>query len=279
MSGDATKWAWSITGLSASEKLLLLALADRVNADREPVVYPSNARLQADTGLDRKTIMSVMAKLENYGLISDTKERAGSTGRVKVYRVNIDLNSAKNGTIKTSKRYGDLPPEMMPETGQLNGPKNGMIPKTEWSQNSPVMVPFFPPNGPVFPDQLSQKRDTESKRNLKGINKESKKNTPSLSLDEMLSSCPGLTEQVAQDYLSVRKAKKAGGATRTSWKAIEREAAKAGITFADAVQVCAEKNWVGFTADWYKPKQGTTNRHGGFEEKDYGKGVKPDGSF
>lgn len=281
MSSEATKWAWSVTGISASEKLLLLALADRVNPEREPVVYPSNARLQRDTGLDRKTIMIVMAKLEGYGLISDTKQRAGTTGRVKVYRVNIDLNNPKIGTIKRDDFDDEESGGIVPKTAPLNGPKNGIVPKTESSQFSPSIVPIFPSNGPNFPDQLSQKRDIESKRNLKGISKESKKNTPSLSLDDMLASCLGLTEQVAKDYLAVRKAKRAGGVTATSWKAIEREAGKAGITFAQAVQVCAEKNWTGFDADWYRPKsaQQPINRHSGFDNKDYSKGVKPDGTF
>ena len=66
----------------------------------------------------------------------------------------------------------------------------------------------------------------------------------------MLETCDGLSEREAHEYLAVRKAKRAGPASETSWRAIEREATKAGITFLDAVRKCIEKGWVGFDADW-----------------------------
>ena len=54
----------------------------------------------------------------------------------------------------------------------------------------------------------------------------------------------------AADWLKVRKTKRAP-LTETAWKALCREAEKARISPAKAVQVCAENSWQSFKADWY----------------------------
>lgn len=59
----------------------------------------------------------------------------------------------------------------------------------------------------------------------------------------------GVSDSVWQDYLSVRKAKKAA-LTPTAMKGIEREARKAGIPLEDALRICCERGWAGFKADW-----------------------------
>ena len=109
MSLDATNWAWKITlneKLGGSRKplkrLLLLSLADRAGEDH--CCYPSMARLERDTGLERKTVLKIIAELLEEGLIEDTGERKGTTKRVKVYRL-IGVNGR----------------EMMPNSAQLVG--------------------------------------------------------------------------------------------------------------------------------------------------------------
>jgi uncharacterized protein YdaU (DUF1376 family) len=59
----------------------------------------------------------------------------------------------------------------------------------------------------------------------------------------------GVDEQHARDWLAVRKAKRAP-LTPTALKSLEREAANANISIADAVQIAAENNWQGFKASW-----------------------------
>ena len=78
----------------------------------------------------------------------------------------------------------------------------------------------------------------------------------------------GVEEQLARDYLAVRKAKRANSLTETALKGLEREAASAGISLSIALMTCCERNWVGFKADWYldgvrsgriKPQGGLTS--------------------
>lgn len=59
----------------------------------------------------------------------------------------------------------------------------------------------------------------------------------------------GVTEKHATDWLEVRKGKKAK-MTDTVVDGIKREAAKAGVTFGEAIRISAESGWQGFKADW-----------------------------
>ncbi len=59
----------------------------------------------------------------------------------------------------------------------------------------------------------------------------------------------GVDPQHARDWLAVRKAKDLP-LTRTAWESTKAEAAKAGITVAQAVQAAAANGWGGFRASW-----------------------------
>lgn len=59
----------------------------------------------------------------------------------------------------------------------------------------------------------------------------------------------GVAEQHAKDWLKVRKAKRAP-LTDTVIQNLHAQASKAGISVAQAVEICAKKCWQGFNADW-----------------------------
>ncbi|MND29398.1 hypothetical protein D3C81_110790 [compost metagenome] len=138
MSLDATIWAFKAEVKTSSQRLVLLALADRAGESHK--CYPSIKRMVKDTVLNRKTVIKVLDELEATSLIRFTGEITGNG--VKVYqligvmgREETDLTSPKNGTSTnngTSSNFG---------TGSKNGtstnngtttsPKNG----TETSPN------------------------------------------------------------------------------------------------------------------------------------------------
>ncbi|SDQ98568.1 hypothetical protein SAMN05428982_2753 [Pseudoxanthomonas sp. CF385] len=69
----------------------------------------------------------------------------------------------------------------------------------------------------------------------------------------------GIDPQHAKDWLKVRKDNRAP-LTQTAWDGVKAEAAKAGITPAQAVEIAATSSWRGFKADWVMSgsmKQGT----------------------
>jgi hypothetical protein len=59
----------------------------------------------------------------------------------------------------------------------------------------------------------------------------------------------GVDQQVALDWLKVRKTKKAA-LTVTAFNGLCREAKLAGYTIPDAVRTCAERSWVSFKAEY-----------------------------
>ncbi|MDC5578933.1 helix-turn-helix domain-containing protein [Acinetobacter baumannii] len=138
MSLDATIWAFKAEVKTSSQRLVLLALADRAGESHK--CYPSIKRMVKDTVLNRKTVIKVLDELEAISLIRFTGEITGNG--VKVYqligvmgREENDLTSPKKGTSTnngTSSNFG---------TGSKNGtstnigtatsPKNG----TETSTN------------------------------------------------------------------------------------------------------------------------------------------------
>ena len=63
----------------------------------------------------------------------------------------------------------------------------------------------------------------------------------------------GVTDAVWQDWLKLRKAKKAT-VTKTALDGIEREAGKAGISLQVALETCCERGWTGFKAEWMASK-------------------------
>ena len=59
----------------------------------------------------------------------------------------------------------------------------------------------------------------------------------------------GIDEQIAKDWMVVRKAKRAP-ITDTALDELKLEASKAGITVPEAVAICAKRSWQGFKASW-----------------------------
>jgi len=88
------------------------------------------------------------------------------------------------------------------------------------------------------------------------INQESNKKIRTSSLAPKVAIPIGVDESIWNDFLTLRKSKKAS-LTATALKGIEREAGKAGLSLQEVLQICCERGWAGFKADWVKdiPKQ------------------------
>jgi len=84
--------------------------------------------------------------------------------------------------------------------------------------------------------------------------KKEQKKTRALPAADLL---PGISEQVAKDFIAIRKAKKAP-LTETAVAGIQREADKAGLTLQSAIELCCARGWSGFKADWVTGQAGHT---------------------
>jgi hypothetical protein len=67
--------------------------------------------------------------------------------------------------------------------------------------------------------------------------------------------CPDfVSQQVWNDWMTVRKEKKAKTLTETGWNGFVKQVEKAGWTLEQAISHCCLKQWVGFEASWVAPK-------------------------
>jgi len=66
----------------------------------------------------------------------------------------------------------------------------------------------------------------------------------------------GVDQQIWQDYLQLRKAKKAT-VSKTVIESVIEEAAKLGLTLNDALKIQIKRGWQGFESDWVTPKDRT----------------------
>jgi hypothetical protein len=123
MSYAALRWAFSFKVPKATDKLLLVALANY--ADAEGVCFPSQAALVDITELDKKTIPAGLKRLVGMGAIAEIG-RVGSTGQVRKYQL------------------GCAAPEAAKQ------PENGEVIENQSPPFFPLKPPVFPPKAPRF---------------------------------------------------------------------------------------------------------------------------------
>ena len=116
-------------------------------------------------------------------------------------------------------------------------------------------------------EELRQKRAEGGKLggnpNLKVNHEVKQKPTPSSSSPSSPSkkkiatsvACPdSVSQQVWDDWMIVRKEKKAKTLTETGWNQFVKQVEKAGWPIEQAISHCCLKQWVGFEAAWVMPK-------------------------
>ena len=130
-------------------------------------------------------------------------------------------------------------------------------------------------NGAIFSRRMIRDEELRQKRaeggklggnpNLKVNHEVKQKLTPSSSSTSSTSkkknsatsvACPeSVSQQVWNDWMTVRKEKKAKTLTETGWNGFVKQVEKAGWTLEQAISHCCLKQWVGFEAAWVAPKQ------------------------
>lgn len=125
--------------------------------------------------------------------------------------------------------------------------------------NLQALTRLSPPDKAVTPDTQRSTPDNQGHLPLTPVSPEPSLNRqePSVVARKRAAQpqVEGVPESLMQDYLKVRKAKRAGPLTATATAGLKREADKAGISLADAITACCEFGWQGFNAAWYADRQ------------------------
>ena len=122
-------------------------------------------------------------------------------------------------------------------------------PFTDLSKNRPSETSDIGENRPS--ENCLQNRDLNINRELNYLNnKINKINNISEKFDfKKAVLALGVPEEVVNDWLQVRKEKKASN-TRTAFDKIRKEIEKSGKSATECIRICAENSWRGFQAEW-----------------------------
>ena len=213
-----------IADLSGNAVKCYLLIARQTTGWQRESDYISVSQFQEKTKIkDKRTIYVVIDELEQAGLII-TERELGITNKFYLVR-NVPSTSSKKCTQLQ---------EIQPVTKNATRVVAKNVPST------------------------SSKKCTSHKNNintpLNTIKKTSQKNTALSLLAEF-----GITGQLADDFAEHRKSKKAA-ITRTALEGFQREADKAGIPLAEAIEIAICQNWQGFRADWCKNLSGAKGK-------------------
>jgi hypothetical protein len=238
---EAIRWAFSQPLEKSSHKFVLVAMADCVRADGgDMLCWPSYKYLTLRTSLNLKTVEAAVYCLREDGYIVDTGMKKGETGKVVVYR----LNAPKTGVVSTANNG---PEDASGATG--NTTENGGI---GFEANPPVFSGNPPQNGEQSPQKVRSippKTGGRTSKNLEGTGKEP-------GIDAACAALPEVPRKLVEDWLKVRKDKRAGPVTGTVADGLRREARKANLSDAEAVRYCCEAGWQNFNSGFHAKREG-----------------------
>lgn len=235
-----------MAGLSGNALKCYLLVARQTTGWHKQMDYIPIAQFKQKCGIKKdETVSEATAQLVQFGLIEKVEQR----GKVTGYKLNFAIDD--NGT-PSPTNGGTTTPDKRVHPIKGTTPENGGYP---------------PPinRGTTTPDKRGTSKDTTKNTNTK--NKESiahecatptkpakpKKTDLWVQALAMLLA-EGVDETVARDFVEVRKQKRLP-MTETALMGIKREAAKASLTLAQAVQYATEQGWGSFAAQWLLNRQ------------------------
>ena len=128
--------------------------------------------------------------------------------------------------------------------------------KIDKPSQSKIPAPFIDSDNPREDSRILPVGSKDQGSKDQGEDKPAK---PSAGLSASDLVAKGVDEQVAIDFLSIRRAKKSP-LTTTALKGIEKEAEKAGVTLSTALATCAIRGWQSFKAEWHTQPNGQTQQ-------------------
>jgi biotin operon repressor len=232
MSYQAMAWATSIR-LPITEKMVLLMLANRASHD-DGSCYPSLKRVADECGLHRTTVIRAIQRLEEKGFLKVYRsKKSNEENNLNKYFLSLW------GSVTES--LGGSSAELLGSSAELLGSSAELLGGSSTERPKPINS---------LTNQLTSQliKDKQQPKKAKSIEK-------IMLLDY------GLDEQLADDFLTLRKSKRAP-VTKTVCKSIQTEAEKAGILFSQAIEICINRSWQSFNASWdwqcRKQTNGTT---------------------
>lgn len=213
-------------------KLVLLKLADQANDKGE--CWPSYASIAKAAECGRTSVIAHIDWLEKQGFLWVERRAIGKGQNLtNVYHLTLE-NGGSNAELGGSN--AELGGGSNAEPKPVN--KNQSMNQSMNHSNAHAEACAAEPDG------------KPSEKLAKTAKPKATKKGDSMEADLAALESLGVDSQTAKDWLITRKEKRAGSLTQTVLAALQREAGKAGLTAAQAVQVAAERNWARFVASY-----------------------------
>ena len=188
-------------------------------------IYRTAEEIEEETGLSRDEQRTARRKLRERGVLIETEKRIE-------HRIYYKLDLDRFDEIISQSGSGDFPIDEV-------GNSQSYIRTEDYQKNTTV-------------DYYSNNAHAEACATKPACKPKAKaaKKSDAMQADLAALENLGVDSQTAKDWLVTRKEKRAGSLTQTVLTALQREASKAGLTVAQAVQVAAERNWARFVASY-----------------------------
>ena len=212
--------AWAVRQKLPCTQKMVLVMLADRHNDDTGRCDPSHDRLAMDCGLSRRTVIDHIETLANAGFLSISHRSIDGYKTSNQYKLNLNFNQLQ-----------DVQPLHIGSAATAHRSAATAHIDVQLSPFGSAATAHKPVIEPVIEPKEKRERITF-----------------------------GLPVDLLDDFLVVRKAKKAGELTNTAIKGIQREADKAGLTLIEAVTVCCELGWQGFNAGWYAERQAKASK-------------------
>lgn len=238
MSNRIMDLCWRITGISGTEKSVLVSLADQ--ADETGLCWPSVATTAERTCFSDRAVQKAIHSLAEKGYLTVQVSPGGKSNK---YTINPEPSSPSKQKLATAN-------------GEPNSPLNGepRSPRTTFTPND------IHRNGePRSPN--GEPRSPKPSRTIR---------EPSIKVLRP----DDVEDSLWREWVSHRKAKRAA-VTEGVLKTFRQEATKASFTLADAMRKSIDRGWTGFEAEWVARE--TRHSAKPMTSKNFREGVSDDG--
>ena len=210
-------------------------------------VYRTADEIEVETGLSRDEQRTARKKLRERGVLIETEKRIEHRIYYKLDLDRFDEIISQSGSGDFPFADSDIP---NPEVGNSQS-GSGDFPVDEVG-NSQSYIRTEDYQKTTTVDYYSSNAHAEACATKPACKPKAKaaKKSDAMQADLAALENLGVDSQTAKDWLVTRKEKRAGSLTQTVLTALQREASKAGLTVAQAVQVAAERNWARFVASY-----------------------------
>lgn len=270
------------TGIPRGQRFVLVKLCDCAND--EGLCYPSQETLAEDTGFATTAVRQHIKWLKEHNFIKSARRQSGRERKSDIYRINVALlekcyaEAAKRKAVRQAKMWEEPsdfePSDFEPSDYEPSDfdTKNHQILSDEPSDfdgslyEEPSVEPSVEPSesnaraarAPAEPHPAKPQAAPRGVAEPPGAKK-----TGRHAFELALLADYGITGQVAEDFLQVRKAKRQP-LTETAVKLLAADAEKCGMTALQAVEYAIASGWGSFRAEWLQNKTfgGSGNRGG-----------------